>query len=187
MSLVSLIKGLLPNNKNSHLADDRYSLVYDSYGVNFVTDEASYHCLNKGEGGGSQLIAHVVLKMLQERDIAETIPNGFRVDSDQACLLDPEDVEVLGLPPFCSHDFDIDIQGRTTKSSFTLQLFTMLGHQKYPVKRKGPEADASGPFLLGFQRPLAFGGRGAGGQRPPASFLPITRPAADGADLRCIP
>ncbi|WP_300483270.1 DEAD/DEAH box helicase [Shewanella sp.] len=138
MSLVSLIKGLLPNNKNSHLADDRYSLVYDSYGVNFVTDEASYHCLNKGEGGGSQLIAHVVLKMLQERDIAQTIPNGFRVDSEQACLLDPEDAEVLGLPPFCSHDFDIDIQGRTTKSSFTLQLFAMLEHQKYPLKRKGP-------------------------------------------------
>ncbi|MDN3402560.1 MULTISPECIES: DEAD/DEAH box helicase [unclassified Pseudoalteromonas] len=138
MSLVSLIKGLLPNNKNSHLADDKYSLVYDSYGVNFATDEASFHCLNKGEGGGSQLIQHVVLKMLQERDIAQLIPNGFRLDSEQACLLDPEDTDVLGLPPFFNNDFDVDIQGRTTKSSFTLQLFAKLENQKYPVKRKGP-------------------------------------------------
>ncbi len=53
MSLVSLIKGLLPNNKNIHLSDDRYSLVFDSYGVNFATDEASFHCLNKGEGGST--------------------------------------------------------------------------------------------------------------------------------------
>ncbi|BBW91087.1 DEAD/DEAH box helicase [Pseudoalteromonas sp. PS1M3] len=138
MSLVSLIKGLLPKNKNSHLADERYSLVYDSYGVNFATDEASFHCLNKGEGGGSQLIQHVVLKMLQERDIAQLIPNGFRLDSEQACLLDPEDAEVLGLPPFFNNDFDVDIQGRTTKSSFTLQLFAKFEQQKYPVKRKGP-------------------------------------------------
>lgn len=138
MSLVSLIKGLLPNNKNSHLADDKYSLVYDSYGVNFATDEASFHCLNKGEGGGSQLIQHVVLKMLQERDIAQPIPNGFRLDSEQACLLDPEDADVLGLPPFFNNDFDVDIQGRTTKSSFTLQLFAKFEQQKYPVKRKGP-------------------------------------------------
>ena len=138
MSLVSLIKGLLPKNKNSHLADERYSLVYDSYGVNFATDEASFHCLNKGEGGGSQLIQHVVLKMLQERDIAQLIPNGFRLDSEQACLLDPEDTDVLGLPPFFNNDFDVDIQGRTTKSSFTLQLFAKLENQKYPVKRRGP-------------------------------------------------
>ncbi|HAG41591.1 MULTISPECIES: DEAD/DEAH box helicase [unclassified Pseudoalteromonas] len=138
MSLVSLIKGLLPKNKNSHLAAERYSLVYDSYGVNFATDEASFHCLNNGEGGGSQLIQHVVLKMLQERDIAQPIPNGFRLDSEQACLLDPEDADVLGLPPFFNNDFDVDIQGRTTKSSFTLQLFAKLENQKYPVKRKGP-------------------------------------------------
>lgn len=138
MSLVSLIKGLLPNNKNSHLADDKYSLVYDSYGVNFATNEATFHCLNKGEGGGSQLIQHVVLKMLQERDIAQPIPNGFRLDSEQACLLDPEDADVLGLPPFFNNDFDVDIQGRTTKSSFTLQLFAKFEQQKYPVKRKGP-------------------------------------------------
>lgn len=138
MSLVSLIKGLLPKNKNSHLAAERYSLVYDSYGVNFATDEASFHCLNNGEGGGSQLIQHVVLKMLQERDIAQPIPNGFRLDSEQACLLDPEDTDVLGLPPFFNNDFDVDIQGRTTKSSFTLQLFAKLENQKYPVKRKGP-------------------------------------------------
>jgi SNF2 family DNA or RNA helicase len=138
MSLVSLIKGLLPKNKNSHLADERYSLVYDSYGVNFATDEASFHCLNKGEGGGSQLIQHVVLKMLQERDIAQPIPNGFRLDSEQACLLDPEDTDVLGLPPFFNNDFDVDIQGRTTKSNFSLQLFAKFEQQKYPVKRKGP-------------------------------------------------
>ena len=138
MSLVSLIKGLLPNNKNSSLVDEQYSLVYDSYGVNFVTDEASFHCLNKGEGGGQQLIQHVVLKMLEERDIAETLPNGFRLDSEQACLLDPEDADVLGLPPFFNNDFDIDIQGRTTKSSFNLQLFAKFEQQKYPVKRKGP-------------------------------------------------
>ncbi|WP_421420083.1 DEAD/DEAH box helicase (plasmid) [Pseudoalteromonas lipolytica] len=138
MSLVSLIKGLLPNNKNSSLVDEQYSLVYDSYGVNFATDEASFHCLNKGEGGGLQLIQHVVLKMLEERDIAETLPNGFRLDSEQACLLDPEDAGVLGLPPFFNNDFDIDIQGRTTKSSFNLQLFAKFEQQKYPVKRKGP-------------------------------------------------
>ncbi len=138
MSLVSLIKGLLPKNKNSHLAAERYSLVYDSYGVNFATDEASFHCLNNGEGGGHQLIQHVVLKMLQERDIAQLIPNGFRLDSEQACLLDPEDAEVLGLPPFFNNDFDVDIQGRTTKSSFTLQLFAKFEQQKYPVNRKGP-------------------------------------------------
>ncbi len=138
MSLVSLIKGLLPNNKNSHLADDKYSLVYDSYGVNFATNEATFHCLNKGEGASSQLIQHVVLKMLEERHIAETLPNGFRLDSEQACLLDPEDADVLGLPPFFNNDFDVDIQGRTTKSSFTLQLFAKFEQQKYPVKRKGP-------------------------------------------------
>lgn len=138
MSLVSLIKGLLPNNKNIHLSDDRYSLVYDSFGVNFATSEASFHCLNKGEGGGRQLIQHVVLKMLEERDIAEILPNGFRLDSEQACLLDPEDADVLGLPPFFDNDFDVDIQGRTTKSSFTLQLFAKFEQQKYPVKRKGP-------------------------------------------------
>tara|TARA_B110000211_G_scaffold34072_1_gene34345 strand:+ start:332 stop:3355 length:3024 start_codon:yes stop_codon:yes gene_type:complete len=138
MSLVSLIKGLLPKNKNSHSAAERYSLVYDSYGVNFATDEASFHCLNNGEGGGHQLIQHVVLKMLEERDIAQPIPNGFRLDSEQACLLDPEDAEVLGLPPFFNNDFDVDIQGRTTKSSFTLQLFAKFEQQKYPVKRKGP-------------------------------------------------
>lgn len=138
MSLVSLIKGLLPNNKNSHLADDKYSLVYDSYGVNFATNEATFHCLNKGEGASSQLIQHVVLKMLEERHIAETLPNGFRLDSEQACLLDPEDADVLGLPPFFNNDFDVDIQGRTTKSSFSLQLFAKFEQQKYPVKRKGP-------------------------------------------------
>jgi SNF2 family DNA or RNA helicase len=138
MSLVSLIKGLLPKNKNSHLSDDSYSVVYDSYGVVFSTDEASFHCLNKGEGGGKQLIQHVVLNMLVERDIAEILPNGFRLDSEQVCLLDPEDAEVLGLPPFFDNEFDIDIQGRTTKSNFILQLFAKFEHHKYPVKRKGP-------------------------------------------------
>ena len=138
MSLVSLIKGLLPKNKNSHLADERYSIVYDSYGVNFATDQASFHCLNKGEGGGSQLIQHVVLKILEERELAETLPNGFRLDSEQVCLLDPEDAEVLGLPPFFDNEFDIDIQGRTTKSSFMLQLFAKNDQHKYVVKRKGP-------------------------------------------------
>ena len=138
MSLVSLIKGLLPKNKNNHLSEDRYSVIYDSFGANFATDQASFHCLNKGEGGGSQLIQHVVLKMLEERDLAETLPNGFRLDSEQVCLLDSEDAEVLGLPPFFDNEFDIDIQGRTTKSSFMLQLFAKNDQHKYAVKRKGP-------------------------------------------------
>ncbi len=150
MSLVSLIKGLLPNNKNSSLVDEQYSLVYDSYGVNFATDEASFHCLNKGEGGGLQLIQHVVLKMLEERDIAETLPNGFRLDSEQACLLDPEDAGVLGLPPFFNNDFDIDIQGRTTKSSFNLQLFAKFEQQKYPVKSEIYIRSAKLVYILDF-------------------------------------
>ena len=138
MSLFSFVKQLLPKGSAISVGDTSYVIVFDSFGVNFATDQAVYHCLNQGEGSGRQLVQHILLKMLEERELAEALPNGFRIDSEQACLLEPDDAEALGLPPFFIGQFDIDIQGRTTKSSFALQLFVKYGNQKYPVKRKGP-------------------------------------------------
>ncbi|MEL0638495.1 DEAD/DEAH box helicase [Marinomonas sp. TI.3.20] len=138
MSLFSFVKKLLPNHSTNIMEGSSYRLFYDSLGVNFVTEPAVYHCLNQGQGGGFQLVQHVLLKMLQERSIAEALPNGFRVDSEEAVLLDPEDADALGLPGPFDGSFDLDVQGRTTKSGFSLTLFAKLGNNKYPVRRKGP-------------------------------------------------
>ena len=139
MSLVNFIKGLISKDEqHSSHKDNAYEWQSDSFGLIFKTDQSVYHCLNQGEGSGRQLVQHILLKMLEERDIAEVLPNGFRIDSEQACLLEPDDAEALGLPSFFNGFFDIDIQSRTTKSSFALQLFVKYGNQKYPVRRKGP-------------------------------------------------
>ncbi|RDL46191.1 ATP-dependent helicase [Marinomonas piezotolerans] len=138
MSLFDFVKKLLPKDSTSIEHNLSYKPVFDSFGVNFVTDPAAYHCLNQGQGGGLQLVQHVLLKMLQERTVAEPLPNGFRIDSEEAVLLDPEDADALGLPVPFDGSFDLDVQGRTTKSGFTLTLFAKLGNNKYPVRRKGP-------------------------------------------------
>ena len=98
MSLFSFVKKLLPNTSDILVDDMSYTIVFDSFGVSFATTQAEYHCLNQGQGGGLQLVQHVLLKMLQERNIAEPLPNGFRIDSEEAVLLDPEDADALGLP-----------------------------------------------------------------------------------------
>lgn len=138
MSLFDIVKKLLPKDSTSVDQNLSYKLAFDSFGVNFVTDQAAYHCLKQGQGGGLQLVQHVLLKMLQERNIAEPLPNGFRIDSEEAVMLDPEDADALGLPGPFDGSFGLDVQGRTTKSGFALTLFAKLGNNKYPIRRKGP-------------------------------------------------
>jgi hypothetical protein len=77
MSLFSLIKGLLPKDKIRSDFNEKYSISLDSFGVNFVVDHATFNCLNQGEASGYQLVQHILLKMLQEKGVAEPLPNGF--------------------------------------------------------------------------------------------------------------
>lgn len=138
MSLFSLIKGLLPKDKIRSDFNERFSVSLDSFGVNFVVDHATFNCLNQGEASGYQLVQHILLKMLQERGIAEPLPNGFHINSEDVCRLEAEDVDALGLPEAFDGDFELDVQGRTSKSGFSLSLFAKLDHRNYPIKRKGP-------------------------------------------------
>lgn len=104
---------------------DGFHQQMDSFGVNFLlpTQELLGACESCEESITEGMLKQfAVLKILEEQGLAESLPNGFAIDSDSAVCLDDATRHVLGLPQPWGGSFDAKTLGLTNNSNFTVSL-----------------------------------------------------------------
>lgn len=138
MSIINYIKDLLPKNRQNDCDDLNYNKTTTDEGLIFSIDPAVFQFLMAGHGHGKLLIQHVILTMLHESGVAKKIPNGFEINSEKACLLEPDVVAALGLPEYFEGVFDVKANGVSSKDNFEIKIFLKYNNQEQPAKRKGP-------------------------------------------------
>ena len=98
----------------------------DSEGINLFLPRDKFAALEQGEGDNWTLTQYAHLKMLEEQDLAEPLPNGFIIASELAVQLDDDVRRLLELPAPFPGDFQTDMHGLTTHADFSVKLLPCL-------------------------------------------------------------
>lgn len=117
---------------------DGLRVFVDSEGVNFVLPAEDWSRLLQGSGSPERKLQLVVLRMLEEQGLADSLPNGFRVAEEDIAGMESEQAEILGLPAPYPYAFTARISGRTGHSSFAVDLSADTPDGPAPLTRKGP-------------------------------------------------
>ena len=156
MAVADFIKKLISKNEQ----EQRFDLVVDRDGLNFVLPKGEFASCEKGDGSGWLLHQYVCLQMLEEQGLATRIANGFTVPSEDAVLLDADFKALLELPPSYQGCFETRVKGQTGQSVFSVQLIPVLpnGEAVPQYQLKGPCLQLSEKelFLLGPSEWAAF-------------------------------
>ncbi len=138
MSIFQELKGLLLGDGDG----PRFSYSQDSSGLIFHIEASIYSKIEEGNASGWALHQHVYLKMLEEQGEAERIPNGFIVETEAVCRLEPVALEILDLPGRFPGSFLLKTAGLAASESFNTELLPVLedGTQQ-------PFYEINGPFL----------------------------------------
>jgi SNF2 family DNA or RNA helicase len=111
----------------------------DSEGLNFVISPDDFEKCKQLNGANLLQEQFIYLQMLEEQEIAEAIPNGYCVLSDQAVRLG--DVrELFDLPPIWPGKFSITTKNLSSDSSFevTLRIIDTKGDHTVYYNLNGP-------------------------------------------------
>lgn len=138
MGLADIFKSLLGEGRAVLSTQQGFAYGADSDGLNFYLDKKSYAALAEGQGNALQKIQLVVLRMLEEQGIAESLANGFHISAEDVAGMDEEQAEILRLPRRFAMDFVSQISGRTGHSSFRVQLAVLSDSGEVPFTRRGP-------------------------------------------------
>jgi len=116
--------------------EDKFQMISDVEGVNFVMDPKRFDALQSQEIHSQ----YVLLQMLAEQGCAEKIPNGFIIPTKEAVLLDEAFRELLELPPTWNGRIRADVKGHTPMSAFSvaLSLETATGSFTRGYQIEGP-------------------------------------------------
>jgi len=111
---------------NQHKEElNSFKLKCDQFGLTFTlpTSELIQACDRCDESiSESVLKQFAILKILEEQGLAESLPNGFSIDTDSTVCLDDATRHVLKLPQPWGGSFDAKIQGLTNNPNFTVSL-----------------------------------------------------------------
>ncbi|PIE74527.1 MAG: helicase, partial [Deltaproteobacteria bacterium] len=94
----------------------------NSEGLDFIISQKEQTQIQNGEAELWVMQQQIVLSMLAEEGLAETIPSGFIVPSATAISLDEITRETLNLPSPWKGHIDATFDGRTGNSTFSLAL-----------------------------------------------------------------
>lgn len=156
MAVSDFIKKLIAKNEQ----EQRFDLVIDRDGLNFVLPKKDFSDCERGDGSGWLLHQYVCLQMLEEQGIATCFANGFTVPSEHAVLLEPDIHALLELPPQYQGRFETRVNGQTGQSAFSVQLIPILSSgESVPLYQlKGPclQLSEKERYLLGPAEWAAF-------------------------------
>lgn len=138
MGLMDLFKVLVGEERAATGTQTGFSYGADSDGVNFYLDKPVFLALQEGRGNAVQKVQMIVLRMLEEQAIAESMANGYHIPAEDYAGLDDEQAEILRLPPRFAGAFVTRISGRTGNSSFMVELAAKTDEGEAPFVRKGP-------------------------------------------------
>lgn len=137
MSLYATLKGIFGLNDDVVSASNGFDFKADSYGVNFYLAKHEFDQLEAGVGEAKALLQLAMLRMLEEQHSARAIANGFHVSSAVVSALPQEDAHILDLPDYFPGGYEARIEGKTTESAFSLQIFPCMPERLH-LKMNGP-------------------------------------------------
>ncbi len=118
MKLKEIARSLFSSSKENQ----RFGLETTSDALICYTTAALAEAIKAGKADEFVTAQYVTLKMLEEQGEAETVPNGFLLSNDVAVRLDQATQEVLNLPSQWEGSIEAQINGVTSKSSFSVDL-----------------------------------------------------------------
>lgn len=110
----------------------------DSYGINFYLDTSTFEALSLGQGDLKARVQLIVLRMLEEQNLATPFPNGYAVSAETITQIDSEQSELLELEPTYPGRFTSHIQGHTDKTTFRISMLAEFEGREMKFERRGP-------------------------------------------------
>ena len=118
-SILEKIKSLL-KNKN----DEIPSLIVtpDSEGIGLEFSDNIYSELSRGKGDNLSLTQFYGMNSILEEGLADKLPTGVYISSENAVILDENYRQLFELPPIWNGGFTVEQSGLTVDRNFKLQL-----------------------------------------------------------------
>ena len=137
MSVRSFIADLLRGG-----SEVGFTSVPDAEGLNVVLPQDLFDSCSAGNAGSVVLHQFISLQMLVEEGLAEELPNGFAIPTEDAVRLDDDIRYLLELPTAYPGDLLVSASGSTFHASFSLS-----GHLKLPSGDDVSKWSLIGPVL----------------------------------------
>ncbi len=156
--LAKILRSILPDRADNQGGAEKFEVTFDADGVKLYLDKSEFERLVSGDGAPNLNLQCVVLRMLEEQDLASRFPNGFNLDTLVAASLDDEQAEILGLPPRFKGRFSTSIKGQSNSHSFSVKVFPVFNGEPAPCRIKGAllEIGPGNSYLLDQSQLLAF-------------------------------
>ena len=149
MKSISEVLNSLFKNKNDEISSIKWTPDFEGLGLEF--SKINYAALSRGQGDELGLNQFYYMNSILEEGIAEKIPTGVYLSSENAVRLDENFCRLFELPPAWTGGFSVEQSGLSYDTDFKLKLNLIRenGDIERTFDRKGPILfSGTTPYLL---------------------------------------
>lgn len=137
MTLRDIVRSILRRDEGGDDATIGFDTQFDRDGVNLVAARSDLSVIEAGGGGVRATTQLVLLRMLEEQGLAESIPGGFHIPAPHAVRVDDDMADILRLPGHYAGGFHARVNAFTASTAFGVKIVAERGDGAVPVVWSG--------------------------------------------------